>query len=89
MELYRLSIAETRVLLDKKDISVHDVITSVYQRIGVVEDKVKAFVTLTKDRAGEMASAAQKKAETEKTVNKASLLGIPLAIKAGPWSASP
>jgi len=81
LEFNRLTISEVRDLLDRKEVSVKDVVNSIYQRIDAVEEKVKAFVTITKDRAMKMADEAQKKinqGETQKTI---SILGIPLAIK--------
>ena len=55
-----------------------DLVNSVYQRIDAVEDRVKAYVTVTKASALEMAQKAQKMSEQE-TVSP--LTGIPLAIK--------
>lgn len=55
-----------------------DLVNSVYQRIDAVEDRVKAYVTVTKASALEMAQKAQKMPEQE-TVSP--LTGIPLAIK--------
>jgi aspartyl-tRNA(Asn)/glutamyl-tRNA(Gln) amidotransferase subunit A len=81
LELYRLTISEIRNLLDRKEISVPEIIGSVYQRIAAVENKVKAFVTITQDKAMEMAALAQKKAGTSETPGINPLLGIPLAIK--------
>ena len=81
MELYRLTIAETRKLLDKKEISVGDIVRSLYERIDAVEDRVKAFVTITKDKAFEMARNAQERIDRQEMGNKSSLTGIPVAIK--------
>ena len=44
MELYRLTIAEVRDLLDRKEISVEELLRSVYGRINAVESKVRAFL---------------------------------------------
>ncbi|MDP2167891.1 MAG: Asp-tRNA(Asn)/Glu-tRNA(Gln) amidotransferase subunit GatA [Thermodesulfovibrionales bacterium] len=73
MELFRLGIHEIRELLDKKEVSPKDVLDSVFSRIASVEEKVKAFVTVTKDRAYDMLDDAL----AENTI----LSGIPLAIK--------
>jgi aspartyl-tRNA(Asn)/glutamyl-tRNA(Gln) amidotransferase subunit A len=81
VELYRLTIAETRKLLDKKEISVSDIVRSLYERIDAVEDRVKAFVTITKDEAFEMARYAQERIDRQEMGNNSSLTGIPLAIK--------
>ncbi len=80
MELYRLTISEVRDLLDRREISVQDLLRSIYGRIHLVEDKVKAFVTITGDLAFQMAEEVQRKIEQEKQKTQ-SLLGVPLAIK--------
>lgn len=78
MELHRLGISELRKLLDGNEISVKDVVDSVYKRIDAVEDRVKAFVTLTKEKALDMASEAQKRIDSGRSTP---LLGIPIAVK--------
>ncbi|HUO77543.1 MAG TPA: amidase family protein, partial [Thermodesulfovibrionales bacterium] len=78
MELHTLRIGELRTLLDRKEVAVKDVVDSVYRRIDAVEDRVRAFVTLTRERALEMASEAQRKIDRNLSMP---LLGIPLAIK--------
>lgn len=78
MELHTLGITELRRLLDSKEISAGDILDSVYRRIDSVEDRVRAFVTLTREKAREMASGAQ--AMLDKN-HPTPLLGIPLAIK--------
>jgi len=79
-ELFRLTVSDIRDLLDKREISVMDVVDSVYQRIDVVEDRVKAFVTLTREKAMESARDAQEKIDREE-MRDAVLLGIPFAVK--------
>ncbi len=81
MEFYRLTISEVRDLLDRKEVSVKDVVNSVYQRIDAVEENVRAFVTITRDRAMKMADEAQKKIHLEGKQSNTSILGIPIAIK--------
>jgi aspartyl-tRNA(Asn)/glutamyl-tRNA(Gln) amidotransferase subunit A len=78
MELHTLGIGELRTLLDRKEVAVKDVVDSVYRRIDAVEDRVRAFVTLTRERALEMASEAQKRIDNNLSTP---LLGIPLGIK--------
>ncbi|MEW6001804.1 MAG: Asp-tRNA(Asn)/Glu-tRNA(Gln) amidotransferase subunit GatA [Nitrospirota bacterium] len=80
MELCHLAISEISNLLIKKEVSVKDIVESVYRRIDVVEEKVKAFVTLTRDKALEMADLAQKEIDSVKE-RSISIIGIPLAIK--------
>ncbi|OGW52369.1 MAG: aspartyl/glutamyl-tRNA amidotransferase subunit A [Nitrospirae bacterium RBG_13_43_8] len=80
MELYRLTISEVRDLLVKNEISVEELVRSIYGRIRAIEGKVRAFVTMTEERAMQMALEVQKKMKQEEQ-GKRSLLGVPLAIK--------
>jgi aspartyl-tRNA(Asn)/glutamyl-tRNA(Gln) amidotransferase subunit A len=77
----RLTISELRELLDRKEILVKDVVNSIFHRIDFVEDKVRAFITITKENALKMADEAQKKIKHREAQNTVSLLGIPLAVK--------
>jgi len=79
VELFRLSISEAAHLLKTKEISALDIINAVFQRIDTVEDRVKAYVTLTREKALEMAEKAQKEINAG-TPGKI-LRGIPLAVK--------
>ncbi len=78
MEINRLGISDIRTLLDTREVSVREVVDSVFKRIDAVEDHVKAFVTLTRERAYEMVPEIQKKIDSG---SRSCLLGIPLAIK--------
>ena len=80
MDLYKLTSSEVRALFYRKEISVEDLVRSVYGRINAVEGKVRAFVTLKEEAAMQMAHEVQKKMKHEEQ-GKRSLLGIPLAIK--------
>lgn len=80
MKLHALTISEIRDLLDRKESSVKDLVKSIYGRIEAVENRVKAFVTTTEDKALKMADEVQGKIN-EETKKKEFLLGIPLAIK--------
>ncbi|MDI6890078.1 MAG: Asp-tRNA(Asn)/Glu-tRNA(Gln) amidotransferase subunit GatA [Thermodesulfovibrionales bacterium] len=80
MKLYSLTISEARNLLDRKEISVKDLVRSLYERVDAVEERVKAFVTITRDEAFKMAEEVEKEI-TEKTKVTGPLIGIPLAIK--------
>jgi aspartyl-tRNA(Asn)/glutamyl-tRNA(Gln) amidotransferase subunit A len=83
LELCRLTISEIRDLLNRKEVSVSNVVDSVYERIDAVEEKIKAFVTITKEKALKMACEAEEKLETADLGkrNTMSVLGVPLAIK--------
>ncbi|ACL68994.1 Asp-tRNA(Asn)/Glu-tRNA(Gln) amidotransferase subunit GatA [Halothermothrix orenii] len=71
MELYDLTIHELRDLLRKEEVSPEEVLDSFYKRIDEVEDKVKAYVTLTRDEARNSLAS----------LKDGRLAGIPLAIK--------
>jgi aspartyl-tRNA(Asn)/glutamyl-tRNA(Gln) amidotransferase subunit A len=81
LEFYKLTISKLRDLLDRREVSVKDVVSSIYGRIEAVEEKVKAFITVTKNTAVKMADKAQGKIDLMETQNNKSILGIPLAIK--------
>ncbi|MEC4686027.1 MAG: Asp-tRNA(Asn)/Glu-tRNA(Gln) amidotransferase subunit GatA [Nitrospirota bacterium] len=75
MELFRLGISEALDLLDKGEISSRDLLDSVFSRIEAVDNRVRAFLSLTRDRAYD-------RMEDLKGSEKRGLLsGIPLAIK--------
>lgn len=78
MELHSLGISELRELLDKREIAVSDIVDSVYKRIEAVENRVKAFVTQTREEAMRMAADAQKRIDDKQS---GPLVGIPMAIK--------
>ena len=78
MELYSLSISEARELLDERKIAAKELLDSIYQRIESVDSKVKAFVTLSKEQAYEMARASQKQINEGGSLT---IQGIPVAIK--------
>jgi len=78
LELYRLSISEAREMLDKRKITAKELLDSIYQRIEAVEERVKAFITLSKEKAYEMSDASQKQIDSGRSFP---LAGIPLAIK--------
>ncbi len=78
LRLNELTISELRRLLDNREIRPHEVIDDVYGRINNVEDKVRAYITITEDAAREMAESA----EQAILDNRASILtGIPVAVK--------
>ncbi len=75
MELFRLGISDATDLLADGAISSKDILDSVFSRIEAVDDRVRAFLSLTRDRAYD-------RMEDLKISEKKGLLsGIPLAIK--------
>ncbi len=78
LKLNELTISELRRLLDNREIKPREVLDDIYGHIDAVEDKVKSYITITKDVAYEMA----KDAGQAILDNKASqLTGIPVAVK--------
>ncbi|MDX9715641.1 MAG: Asp-tRNA(Asn)/Glu-tRNA(Gln) amidotransferase subunit GatA [Dissulfurispiraceae bacterium] len=78
MKLNELTIHELRGLLDSKEISPADIVNDIYSRIDAVEEKVKAYISITKDEALKMADKTGAMiAEGKSTL----LTGIPVAIK--------
>ncbi len=71
MELYRLGISELRGLIDSGKTSAAEVLDSVQTRIASLDPKVRSYVTVTGERAREMAAEGK----------GGPLSGIPLAIK--------
>jgi len=80
LELYKLTISEIRDIIDKKEASIREVTESVFERIDSVEEKIKAFVTIAKDKAVEMAERMQKEIDLP-GAQKRSIRGVPLAVK--------
>lgn len=79
MQLYRLPAHELHDLLIKKKISTEELTRAIFKQIEAVEEKVKAYLTLTKDKALSQARAVDKKIRAGEPVSP--LGGIPIAIK--------
>lgn len=71
MELCDLTIHELREKLETNEVTAEEVLDSFLRRIEAVEEKVRAYVTITADEARERVSSEL----------KGSLAGIPLAVK--------
>ena len=78
MDLFRLTIHEAYELLEKREISSVELTSAVFDRIEEVDDKIRAYLTLAKDRAIAEAKDADKLIKADKGGR---LTGIPLAIK--------
>ena len=74
----RTAILQAKADLKAKKYSAVELLKSVYERIDAVEDKVNAFINLTRESAMAQAEAADKKLSAGED---APLLGIPLALK--------
>lgn len=77
--MYKKTAHELHQLLATKQISSLELTTAIFDRIGIVEGQVKAFVSLTKEAALEQAKAAD--ARLKAGTNISPLTGIPIAIK--------
>lgn len=79
MELHYDTIENLHKRLVKKEIKPSDILDSVFKRIESVEPKVHAYLKVTKERAYEMAKAAEERIMKNDSVTE--LTGIPLGIK--------
>lgn len=77
-ELHQMSIHELHELLKNRHISSRELVVSVFERIDAVEQRVHAYITLTRDEALRQAEAADRRIQ-EGLVGP--LTGIPIAIK--------
>ena len=78
MKLNEMTILELRGLLDTREVSPKEILDDIYGRIDEVEQRVRAFITITKEDAYRMADAAQDAIIS----SRAGLLsGIPVAVK--------
>jgi len=78
LELYKLDIAGLSAMLEKREVSAKEVSDSVLGRIDAVDQKIKAYVTVTREEAGRMAEEADRRISENR---KDMLTGLPLAIK--------
>lgn len=79
MELYEYKAFELAEMLRAKKCSATEITGSVFSRIDAVEDKVKAYLTLTKEQALEQAAAVDEKFASGETLTP--LAGIPVGLK--------
>ena len=78
-ELLKKSATEQRKALLNKEVSATELVKAVYERIDEVEDKVKAFNSLTKETALETAKKVDEKIAHNEELPL--LAGIPLVLK--------
>lgn len=79
MELYSLTIVEIAKKIKSKEVSIKEVLDSVYSRIDSEESKVKAFVTITKEYAYKKGEEIQHKLDSGEDIGP--LGGVPIALK--------
>jgi aspartyl-tRNA(Asn)/glutamyl-tRNA(Gln) amidotransferase subunit A len=75
VELYELSVHELQERLTRREISSEEIVQALFKRINDVEDKVKAFITLTKE------FALQKAREVDRVGQYNSIAGVPMGLK--------
>ena len=79
MELCQRTIHELHEMLKKGETTSAAITESVLSRIASVDDKVKAYITVTADEARAQAAAADKRMKAGAVASP--LLGIPIAVK--------
>lgn len=79
MSLFDYKVSDLHELLYKKELKVSDLVDESYKRIGQVEEKVQAFLTLDEERARETAKSLDGKLSSDS--QKGSLFGMPIGIK--------
>ena len=79
MELYSLSLKEIASKIKNKEVTIKEVLDSVYGRIENVENKVDAYVTLNQEEAYKRAEKLQERLENGENIGL--LGGVPIAIK--------
>ena len=79
MNLYQLRAHQLHQLIQDREISIQELIRSIFQRIEEVEDKIKAFLCLDEEGAMEEAGRLDRKLSQEKELGP--LGGIPIAVK--------
>jgi aspartyl-tRNA(Asn)/glutamyl-tRNA(Gln) amidotransferase subunit A len=80
MNLADLSLTEARFLLQKGEISSHELTQAVLERISTLDGKLHAFLHVAPESALGQAQAADRRRKTRPETEN-SLLGIPLAVK--------
>lgn len=78
-DLYRLTVTEMSRLIREKKLSPFDLVTAHLQRIEEVEPKLKAWVTIDRERVLEQARQSQEIIKRRKKIGL--LPGVPLGIK--------
>jgi len=79
VELYKLTAHELKDKLTTKEVSAVEVAEAIYTRIDAVEDKVQAFISLTKENALAQARRVDEKLKANEELP--ALAGIPGALK--------
>ena len=79
MDLYSLTLTEVAKKIKNKEVTIKEVLDSVYARIKEVEPKVDAYLTLTQEMAYDRADKLQQRLDNGEDIGI--LGGVPVAIK--------
>ena len=79
MELYNLSLNQIAKKIKSKEVTIKEVLDSVYKRIEALDETLGAYITLTKDNAYKKAEYLQEKLDKNEDIGI--LGGVPIAIK--------
>ena len=79
MDLYSLSLKDIAQKIKSKQVTIKEVLDSVYSRIDEKEEVLGAYVTLTKEAAYKKGEELQKKLDAGEAIG--ALGGVPIAIK--------
>lgn len=76
MELYELGLRDLQDKLNREEVSVKEIIESIFKRIHAVDNKVKSFITLDEENALKKAAGLSSKEN-----RKGKIAGLPFALK--------
>ncbi len=79
MKLFDLTISQLSELINKKEVSVLELTTSMLERIRNVDPKIDCYINIIEEKALKRASEVQEK--LDKGELKSPLTGIPMAVK--------
>ncbi|MFF2447077.1 Asp-tRNA(Asn)/Glu-tRNA(Gln) amidotransferase subunit GatA [Neobacillus sp. NPDC058068] len=79
MSLFDNKVSDLHELLHKKELKVTDLVEESYKRIGQVENKVQAFLTLDEEQARQSAKLLDEKLATDSQTGL--LFGMPIGVK--------
>lgn len=79
MELYKLTINETKQKIIKKEVKATEVLESIISRINKMDDQINSYLTITSDMALKMAEEIDCKISKGEEIGN--LAGITMAIK--------
>lgn len=81
MELHKLTAYEINNLLSKKEVKLQEVVECIFKRIEEVENKIRSYITLTREVAIAQAQEFDNNQNLKPQTQNSKLLGIPIAIK--------